>query len=72
VTVAALTSTTRLATLPGNVAVPQAVSGLDRDSVVNVTQLAAIDRAALEESIGHLPAWLVSQVDDGLRLALSL
>ncbi|WP_445152830.1 type II toxin-antitoxin system PemK/MazF family toxin [Baekduia sp. Peel2402] len=72
VTVVALTSTTRLAALPGNVAIPADVSTLDRDSVANVTQLATIDRAALEERIGALPQWVMTQVDDGLRGALAL
>ena len=66
------TSTTRLAALPGNVAVAAELSGLDKDSVVNVTQVATIGRAALEERAGQLPPWLMTQVDDGLRRALAL
>jgi mRNA interferase MazF len=46
-TVVVITTTARLAALPGNVAVPAEVSGLAHDSVVNVTQVATIDRAAL-------------------------
>lgn len=72
VTVVVLTSTTRLAALPGNLAVPADLSGLDRDSVVNVTQVATVDRNALEERAGQLPAWAMTQVDDGLRRALAL
>ena len=72
VTVAVLTSTARLAALPGNVAVPAEVSGLDRDSVVNVTQLATVDRQALEARAGQLPAWAMTQVDAGLRRALAI
>lgn len=72
VTVVALTSTTRLAALPGNVAISAEVSELDRDSVANVTQVATIDRAALEERVGALPQWVMTQVDDGLRSALAL
>lgn len=72
VTVAVLTSNIRLAALPGNVLVPADLSGLDGDSVVNVTQLATIDRATLEERIGMLPDWLIAQVDAGLQRALAL
>jgi mRNA interferase MazF len=72
VTVVALTSTTRLAALPGNVALPADVSGLDRDSVVDVTQVATIDRDALEERVEVLPPWAMTQVDDGLRRAPAL
>lgn len=72
VTVVVLTSTKRLAALPGNVAVAAELSGLDQDSVVNVTEVATLDRAALEERAGTLPPWAMAQVDDGLRRALAL
>jgi mRNA interferase MazF len=72
VTVVAMTSTARLAALPGNVAVPSELSGLDKDSVVNVTQIATVDRAALEDRVVQLPSWLMEQVDHGLRRALAL
>lgn len=72
VAVVVLTSTMGLAALPGNVAVPADVSALPKDSVVNVTQLATIDRAQLEELVGVLPSWLLEQIDDGLRRALDL
>jgi mRNA interferase MazF len=72
VTVVVLTTTSQLAALPGNVAVPAADSGLPQDSVVNVTQVATIDRRALEERIGTLPDWLLTHVDAGLTRALGL
>jgi mRNA interferase MazF len=71
-TVAVLTGDPRLAALQGNVAVATDVAGLEVDSVVNVTQIATIDRAALDERVGSLPDWLMAQVDAGLDLALSL
>jgi mRNA-degrading endonuclease toxin of MazEF toxin-antitoxin module len=40
--------------------------------VVNVTQVATIDRGTLEGRVGQLPAWAMSQVDVGLRRALGL
>ena len=72
VTVVVLTTTGQLARLPGNVVVPSDVSGLSEDSVVNVTQVATIDRSVLEEKIGALPDWLMAQVDSGLERALGL
>jgi mRNA interferase MazF len=72
VTVAVLTSNVRLAALPGNVLVSAELTGLDDDSVVNVTQLATIDRTTAEESLGALPDWLMVQVDTGLQRALAL
>jgi mRNA interferase MazF len=72
VTVVILTSTLRLAMLPGNVTVPADLGLLSEDSVVNVTQVATVDRLALEEQIGQLPDWLLAQVDTGLQRALGL
>jgi mRNA interferase MazF len=72
VAVVVVTSTTQLAALPGNVSVPSGVSGLPNDSVVNVTQVATVDRGVLEERIGALPDWLMVQVDAGLQRALGL
>lgn len=72
VTVVVVTSTTPLAALPGNVGLPSDVSGLPYDSVVNVTQVATVDRGALQERIGALPDWLMIQVDAGLQRALGL
>lgn len=72
VTVVVLTSNGRLAALPGNVAVAPDISGLDTESVVNVTQVATIDRSALEQRLGALPDWLMAQVEAGLERALAL
>ncbi len=73
VTVAVLTSNVQLAALPGNVLVAaDVVADLDADSVINVTQIATIDRGAVEERIGSLPDWLMAEVDAGLARALAL
>jgi mRNA interferase MazF len=72
VTIVVMASTSRLATLPGNVTVPADAGLLPADSVVNVTQIATVDRLALEDRIGALPDWLLSQVDAGLQRALGL
>ena len=73
VTVVTLTTNRRLAALPGNVAIPVDVSGLPEESVADLTQIATVDRRALEgDAVGELPSWLMAQVDHGLRLALGL
>ncbi len=72
VTVAVLTTNARLAALPGNVEIPADVAGLTADSVVNVTEIATVDRSALGERIGGLPDWLMIHVDAGLTLALAV
>jgi len=72
VTVAVITTNARLAALPGNVALAAGAAGLNFDSVVNVTQIATVDRAALQERLGALSDWLSAQVDAGITRALAL
>jgi mRNA interferase MazF len=72
VMVAVLTSNVRYADLPGNVLIPAGMAGLDRDSVVNVSQVATLDREDLDRCAGRLEGELLADVDRGLRLALSL
>jgi mRNA interferase MazF len=67
-----LTSNLRLVEAPGNVLVRAQESGLAKDSVANVSQLATVDRAVLTERVGRLPARVMTRLDDGLRLALAL
>lgn len=72
VIVAGLTSSLRLLDAPGNVLLTRRASGLPKDAVINVSQLAALDRGALDERVGTVPAATMRRVDDGLRLVLSL
>lgn len=67
-----LTTNTQLSALPGNVVVSADLTGLETDSVVNVTQVATVDRSAVENRIGALPDWAMAQVDAGLGRALAL
>ena len=48
------------------------VSGLPRDSVVNVSQIFTVDKTFLVERIGSLPNYLQEEVDEGLRIILYL
>lgn len=70
--VAVITTNLDLAEAPGNVMLSARVSGLPRDSVVNVSQLLTIDRAFLTERAATLPPRLQRSVDEGLRTALQL
>ena len=70
--VAVITSNTALATLPGNVFLPAVATGLPKDSVLNVTALATIDKADLDPPVGQLPSSLMTEIDRGLRRVLGL
>ena len=69
---AVMSSNTALAAMPGNVFLPAALSGLPRDSVINVTALVTLDKSDLDEEVGHVPASLMTEVDRGLRRVLGL
>jgi mRNA interferase MazF len=69
---AVITSSTALAAMPGNVFLPAIASGLPKDSVVNVTALVTLDKADLEEPVGHLPTSLMNDVDRGIHQVLGL
>jgi mRNA interferase MazF len=69
---AVLTTDTKVATMPGNVFVPAATSGLPDDAVVNVAVLVTLDKARLSGPIGEIPATELSTVDGGLRRVLGL
>ena len=72
VVVAAITSNTSLAAMPGNVFLPAAVSGLPRDSVVNVTALVTVNKVDLADQACTLPASVMDSVERGLRQVLAL
>ncbi len=72
VIIVAMTRNLALSAAPGNVLCPRHVSGLPKDSVVNVSALLTIDKHLLSERVGSLAGNLMERVDDGLRLALTL
>ncbi|MDE3089253.1 MAG: type II toxin-antitoxin system PemK/MazF family toxin [Chloroflexota bacterium] len=69
---AVITSNVRLSQAPGNVFLPQRATGLPKDSVANVSQVITLDKNLLTERVGTLSATLLTRVEDGLRLAMSL
>ncbi len=66
------TSNLKLAEAPGNVLCRRRHTGLSKDSVANVSQVAALDKEWLVTHVSMLPPGLLRQVEDGLRLLLGL
>jgi mRNA interferase MazF len=66
--VVAITSQLRYGDLPGNVKLRRGEAGLRRASIVNVTQIATIDRAFLGPRIGALSTARLEEVWAGVRL----
>jgi mRNA interferase MazF len=67
-----ISSNLRLAEAPGNILLSAKSAGLHKDSVVNVSQLITVDKAFLTEKAGKLTRKQIQQIEEGLRLVLSL
>lgn len=65
-----LTSNERLAAAPGNVLLSAATTGLPRDSVANVSQIVALDRELLTETVARLPDSYLNRIVAGIYLVL--
>lgn len=68
----AITSNVFLSTAPGNVRLSKRACGLERESVVNISQIVTLDKRFLTNKVGRLSPKLLQEVDEGLRLVLSL
>jgi mRNA interferase MazF len=55
---------------PGNVALSTRETGLDRDSVANISQISTLDRRALGERIGKVNERKLEQILDGIQLLI--
>jgi mRNA interferase MazF len=69
---ATITSNLTLAAAPGNVSLTKRSVGLDRESVVNISQIITLDKTFLSERVGRLPEGKLREVEDGLRLVFAL
>jgi mRNA interferase MazF len=65
-----LTSNLRWAGAPGNVSIPARLSGLQKESVANVSQIISLDKDLLTERTGKLPRAKLELVLAGIDLVL--
>jgi mRNA interferase MazF len=72
VIVAGITSNVALARAPGNVRLDAGESQLQKESVVNISQVATLDRRILTERVTSLSDDAMARVDAGLRLVLAV
>lgn len=70
IVIVVITSNLNLAKSLGNVLLPTESSGLSRDSVINVSQIATVDRSQLTDYVGTVPEGLLERVEDGVKLVL--
>jgi len=69
---ATITSNTNLSVAPGNVTLSKKSVGLNRESVVNVSQIVTLDKSFLSEKVGKLSSTKMHEVDQGVRIVLAL
>lgn len=72
VLVAVISSNLRLSEAPGNVYLKRRESRLTKDSVINVSQLLTLDKKYLSEKAGKLSPKRMLELEEGLRIVLSL
>ncbi len=72
IVVLVITKNLALAKAPGNVLMTARVSGLNVDSVVNVSQIITLDKNLLIEYISSLTAAKMAKIEDGVRLVLGI
>jgi len=66
----AVTSNLKWAEAPGNVLLEARATGLDRNSVANVSQIVTVDRATLTTRVGRLSQAKLQLIIDGIDLVL--
>lgn len=65
-----LTSNLRWAEAPSNATLTARMTGLPKDSVANVSQLVALDRALLEDRVGRIPRAKIKLLLAGIDIVL--
>lgn len=65
-----LTSNLRWSIAPGNVLLSAKQTGLDRDSVANVSQIVTIDKRQLTERVGKIPKRQMEAIFSGIDLTM--
>ena len=70
VVVCALTSNLKRASVPGNVLLKKGEANLNKDSVVNISQIITVNKSDLDERIGTLSPVRVRQIIAGLKLLI--
>ena len=72
VIVAVITSNLRLADAPGNIILSKKNSGLNQDSVINISQLLTLDKSFITEQIGQLNNNFLHKLNNGIKLVLNI
>jgi mRNA interferase MazF len=69
---AAITSNLALEHAPGNFRLEKNVSGLEKTSVVNFSQIVTIDKAFIRECVRALPKPFAARIDQSLKTVFDI
>jgi mRNA interferase MazF len=67
-----ITSTLKFGELPGNVILRKGEANLPKRCVINVTQIKSVDKSSVKDKIGALSKKRMDEVQEGLKLVMSL
>jgi len=70
VVVCALTSNLKRVKAPGNVLIRKGEGNITKDSIVNISQIATVDKTDLVEKIGSLSTLKIADIIDGVKLLI--
>ncbi len=72
VIVMCLSTNLLLADAPGNVFLPKRFTKLPKDSVLNVTQIASLEKKRLEKKVSKLEHEIIFEIEKSLKLVLGI
>jgi mRNA interferase MazF len=64
---AVITSNIKQAQVPGNILLEKSISGLDKTSVVNFSQVFTVDKARFIEQVSMLPKEYITKINESIR-----
>ena len=64
---ALITSNVNYSKIPGNILLEKSISGLEKTSVVNFSQIFTIDKTRFTEHVSMLPKSYISKINESIR-----
>ncbi|MEN6468598.1 MAG: type II toxin-antitoxin system PemK/MazF family toxin [Smithella sp.] len=69
---AVITSNTNLAGSPGNILLEKSESGLDKTSVINISQIITIDKSYFTEMVSMLSKPMIHKINNSLKIIFDM
>jgi len=64
---AVITSNMNQALVPGNILLEKSITGLDKTSVVNFSQIITVDKTRFTEQVSMLPKNYITKINESIR-----